>query len=362
VSNTPDGVYANSAVASSPTTLALSLSTAVYSFTFSYAAGNAGQWGKIRAYNGSTYSALNDASPFHFGGGTTLATLRQKLGKLTNDLVSGTTTSAGNTVTANCNQIDIYKNPTSYFVGQYFNSTALGEVTEVTAFVKAGGVFTLFPAITSVGSGVAFEVTQRWTPGEYREAINWAIAACYPRLSKSIVNTGFLSAEDIFSYAVPNDIKAVDKVEMESADRATYPDRLGQPWREVAFEPIKDGLQHTIEFKRQLPYVAATTTTTPVTLPVRRIRIRGTGMLSQLYNDSDSVEVLDPQVELIIFMAAQYLYARMPARAASTDREFYEKQAKFYMSMFENYKGTFSSGRPARRMWQQPARWGRGAR
>jgi hypothetical protein len=47
-----------------------------YIATFEYAAGNPSQWFKVRAYNGSSYSPLSDASPSHGGGGTTLSQLR----------------------------------------------------------------------------------------------------------------------------------------------------------------------------------------------------------------------------------------------------------------------------------------------
>ncbi len=349
VANTPDGAYTNAGVAPTPATLAAASTAETYEFLFEYAAGNPAQYYKVRAYDGSSYSSINDASPFHGGGGTTLAVLRQRLGKRLRDLVSGVTTSAGDTDTANANSFAIIRYPDDYFNNWYFRRTDTDEVAQVSAFVKTGGVFTLSPAITSVDVDVPFEVTKRWTPDEYRDALNDAIAIAYPVLNRTIVSTALRTAEDadgnfIYEYTVPHDIRILAKVEVESGLYSTSTDGRvhGRPWEDLPFIQYRDGLQTKIEFKRS-------------TDADRRMRIRGTGPLSLLHDDSDYVEVTHPQTELLIYLAAHYLWKLLPADAAATDIDRAEQMSDYFMALYMKDKDTFGTPRPAQTIWQHDA-------
>lgn len=349
--NTPDGVYANSSATVSPTTLALMSSGTDYEATFTYAGGNAGMWFKVRLYNGSTYSDINDSTPFHGGGGTTFGALRQGLGTMLNDMVIATTTSIGNTTTANISDLKVIRWPDDYFIDFFFHATALGDKSIVTDSAKTGGVITVSPAVTSIASGVAVELTRRFTPEDYRDAINWAIAAAYPKLNRTVTVTSLRTAEDIYQIQVPQDIRVVKKVEIETdSSGLTTPltaTERGHPWREIPYSLIPDGLVQFIEFKNQLPYDPA----------ARRLRVTGEGLLSRVYNDSDMVEIVEPQSTLLLFLAAHHLYTLPPQSSAASDREFYEAQAKYFANMYEGYKNQYASGRAPRKVWGHDQRW-----
>ncbi len=349
-SNTPDGNYQNSSVVSSPATLALALSTEVYTFTFIASSQNPGQWFKVRYYDGVNYSPLSDSSPFHGGGGTTLVVLRQKLGLMLDDLRTGTAIATTNTTQVTHAEPMLLLEPDSMFVNWLFNNTTRGIWRAATASSQSGATITM-PAITAQAAGDSFEISRRFTPSQYREAINWALASTYPTISRSITNTGYITAEDSYRYQIPQDIRTVDRVEIADADsQANHPDRLGAPWREIAFDPIQDGLLRYVELKKQLSF-------DPTQL---KIRIRGTGPLSQLYNDSDYTEALDPQIDLTMYKAASRLWFLKLAGAASTDRDYYKEQAAFWDAAYEKGKASgAASPRQPHKMWQKQAQWAR---
>jgi hypothetical protein len=204
----------------------------------------------------------------------------------------------------------------------------------------------LSPAVTSVTSGTAFELFKRWTPEEYREAINWAIVNAYPYVNRQIVYTGTYTAEDTFRYQVPADIKMVTKVEFESNNNldSTDPNKRGQPWRRVAFEQIRDGLLLYLEFKTD-PFKKTGN-------EARRIRIHGDGPVSQVFDYTDFTEVVEPQTDLIVYLAAHRLYTMLVGDQARSDNDRYEAMAKYYLNIYENMKGQHSSGRRAQNFFQ----------
>lgn len=345
-SNTSDGTFADSSATVSPSTIAAALAAETYTFTFTYSAGSPAQWFRVRAYDGSNYSSLSDARPFHGGGGTTLATLRQKLGAEIRDMVVGTAT-GGSTATATVTNPRFTRWRDDYFNNQFFNNTTNGNWTVVTDWaVSTGtGTFTLSPAITSVTNGDNIEVSRRWTPEEYRDAINWAITALYPTFNRSIVNTGLRTDTNIYQFDVPHDIRAVTSVEIESWANNSSEDAAtrGHPWVDVPFRIIRDGLRQKIEIERNYS-------------PDRRLRIMGTGTLSQLYNDTDYVELIDPDIDIVVYYAAFHLYRGLPNDASSSDIDRYENLAKHYWGLAENTKDQYARGRQPMRLWSAEAR------
>ncbi len=344
-SNFPEGPYANTG-ATVNYTIAQSIAALDYVFTFESSGSTAGQWFKVRAFNGSSYSELSDASPFPGGGGVTLAYVRRRLGLFINDMIAAQTTAVGDANTAICTSVEVARLNDDELNGWVFHRLDDNGMALVSDFIKATGTIELGTNLTTLGSGVAFEVTRRFLPSDYRQAINDAISSSYPLLNRTIVHTGNLTAEDVYEYQIPHDIRTVSKVELEDI---TYAATEGHPWRETNWVAVKDGLIRKIEFKRQQPYVAG----------ARRIRITGIGPLEQLYNDTDTVSIDENQVDLLVYRAAFHLYSKLPARAASTDREFYQEMAKFYLSLYDANKVSSGSGRPPRRNWGPIGRWGR---
>lgn len=348
--NNPEGPFVT-------TGLRDALVSGTLTYTFAFTTGNASQWGKVLLWDGTNNSPLSDSYAFPFAGAITLKVLRQRTGKMLSDLKAGTTTAAGNTVTAKCNQIGFARYPTDYFVGKFWHTISNGEQSIITADVLTTGehVFTLSPAVTSVSSGFDFEVTTRWMRDEYRDSINWALEYAYPTLSQSIVSTDILSADEIYSYQVPGHIRKVNRFEIESSlnTSSTDPASYGQPWREVPFTPQRNGNQLTLEFKRPLMSSTVQATSTEA----RRCRITGTGPLSLLYNDTDSVEITSPQADLVCYLAAHRLYSLLPNDAASSDRDFYQDQAKYYMSLYQGKKVDHGSPKEPVHTWQKQTLW-----
>jgi len=355
-SNVPEGPYTDSGATSSPATLALIL-TALEPFdaSFTFAAGNAAQWFKVVTYDGVSTSDINDAPRFHGGGGTTLQVIRQKIGSLTNTMFSGTTTAAGagGGSTAINTQAKFTRFRDDYFGGGtgvdgwFFNNLTSNTWSVVSDWVQSTGTFTFSPVFAAqVASGTQFEVMARWTPDEYRDAINWAIVNSYPTLSKPIMDTGTVTEEDIFVYTIPNNIRILNKIELESGSDLTSTNNKtrGMPWRRIAYSELDDGLERTVEFKREL-------------VEGHRLRFTGTTMLNLLYNDSDYVEVIDPQVDLIVNLAAHKLYAMLANNDASSDIDRYKGQANYYLALFDQYKKTRSSRRKSKMTWGHDARW-----
>jgi hypothetical protein len=238
-------------------------------------------------------------------------------------------------------------------VGWYIQRTDTGAWSQVTAWDTATKTLTFSPAIASVGSGVPIILTSRWTPNEYRRAVNWAIRNSYPTMSRSIIYTGLRTqvenGTDIYFYRTPLDMRTINSVEMETdvdlATSATAVDR-GHPWRGIAFTPTKDGMEKGFEVKNALP-------------DDRRLRVFGTGPLQQLYEQTDFVEVVDPETELLVYLAASHLYSLLTNEAASTDVDRYADMAKVNMGLYASHKSSLAPGRPAQSNWSQQSRWGR---
>jgi hypothetical protein len=355
-SDSPEGPFTDSGATPSPATLAL-VRTALAPFhvDFPFATGNGAMYYKVLAYDGVSVSDINDAQTFHGGGGTTLRAIRQRVGKLIHAMHIGTTTSAGaaNGSTAIANVAKFTRFRDTYFGGGagvdgwFYNNLATNEWTVVSNWVQSSGTFTFSPAFAAqVGNASLFEVMARWTPDEYRDAINWAIVNCYPILSKPVVDTGTITQEDIFSYPIPNSIRILNSIEIEAGDNLANTDNRtrGMPWRRIPYALIDDGLNRSVEFKRELQ-------------ESRRLRFTGTTMLNGLYNDTDYIEVIDPQVDLIVYLAAHRLYALLSNTDAASDIDRYQQQASYYLSLFEQYKKTRATRRKAKMNWAHDARW-----
>ena len=346
-SNTQEGPYVT-------TTQRALLVATTYSYTITWASGNYAQWFKIRLWNGSTNSDSADSKSFHGNGGTTLAALREETAKHMYKHVKGTTSAAGSTTTAKSNNVRFTRRPDDYYVGQFFHNLVNGEWSEITDNTNTAGVvtFTFSPALTSVGSGVDFEILGVWTPEEYRDAINWSIINNFPKLNQSIVHTGLLALDDTYQYTVPNAIRVVTKVELEALNGLTETTQAkrGHPWREVAFELLDEGLTQKIELKGQIFNSGWT--------DGRRIRITGTGMLNLLYSDTDYVELVTPQTNLISYLAAHRLYSLLSNSSPASDVDRYRDQANYFMAMYNEHKKNNVSKRKAKRRWQHDARWG----
>lgn len=342
--NTPDGSYANASATVSPATLALMSSGEDYEATLTYSAGSPAQWFKVLVFDGSNYSHVSDAAPFHGGGGTTLAVIRQRLGKEIRDMRVGTLTTSTTTTSAVFATGDVTRFTDDYFNQHFFHNTTRGAWTQVTDWVQSTKTATV-PAITSQASGDSVELTARFTPDEYRDAINWAIQFAYPFLSRTIVSTALRTATNIYQFDVPHDIKSVSSLEIESSmySSSTVAATRGHPWRDVPFKIIRDGLRQKIELES---FYA----------PDLRLRLIGTGPLSQLYNDSDYVEEIGPQVDLIVYYAAHHLYTGLTNDAASTDIDRYKQLADHYWTLAERCKPQHSQPRPAKRMWSPQVR------
>lgn len=344
VADRPDGVYTNTGVTPQPATLAAMQSSATYEAVFEATSQNPAQWFRVRAYNGSTYTPLSDAAPFHGGGGTTLAVLRAALGKRLRDYVAATTTAAGTTTTAICTSFDVVRYPDNYFNNWFWRNTATGEMSQVTGFTKGTGTLTLSPAVAAVGSGVGFELTKRWTPDEYRDALNWAIKSSYPTLSRTVISTSILTKDNVYQYQIPQDIRMLGRVEVESTTAGTSQATRGHPWSDVPYTIVRDGLVQKIELKRELA-------------AGRRLRLTGTGQLSQLYNDSDYVEIGPPQTDLLVYLAAHYLWKLLPNDAAATDIDRAEQLADYYMALYLKDRDTGAVPRTPKHYWAHDQLW-----
>jgi len=342
VANTPDGAYTNSGVTPSPATIALMESGENFTATFTYSGGTVAQWGKIRGFDGSNYTPLADAVPFHFGGGTTLTRVRQLLGKEIRDLRTGTATTSTDANTVITSTPDIFRWQTGTFNNAFLHNTTRSGWAQITSSTKGASTTTieLGANIASQATGDSFEITKRWTPDEYRDAINWAIVSSYPWLARQVTNTGLMTADQVFRHQVPHDIKSVLSVEIETDAHITSESQAtrGHPWIDVPFAIRKEGLLQYIELE------------TPYT-PNRRLRVTGIGPLSQLYNESDYVEEMQPQVELLVYLAAFRLFRNYVNDAASSDIDRYEALAGHYMGLCEKFKQAHQQSRPARRWW-----------
>lgn len=351
--SSPDGSFTDTGLSPTPTLLSTANTAGPpHDFTFAYSGGNAAMWFKVVLYNGATTTNLNDASAFHGGGGTTLQVIRQRIGKLTHNMQIGATTSAGGVGgnTAICTTANFTRFRDDYFGGGtgvdgwFFNNLGTNTWTVVSDWTQSTGTFTFSPVFAAqVGSAVSFEVSNRWTPDEYRDAINWAIVSSYPVLSKPIVDTSIVTVDNIMTYSIPNNIRILNKIEIET-DRDTIDNAAGMPWRQVTYGEIDDGLSRSVEFKHELS-------------SGRRLRFTGTTMLNQLYNDSDYVEVIDPQVDLIVYLAAHRLYAMLANTDTGSDIDRVQQQATYYMTLYNEGKTKHSSRRKSKKIWSSGSQW-----
>ena len=354
-SNGPEGPWVLATITASPSTLALLLAADLpYTTTIIFSDGNAAMWFKVVPYgSGPGYGSLSDSDSFHGDGGTTLAYLRKRLGRQTKDLISGTTTAGGSTTTAICTSFNFTRFIDDHFVNWYFHNLSNGDVSLITGFVKSTGTFTFSPAITSVDSSVSFEVTRMWTPEEYREAINWGIVNLYPILSKTYVDTsirtqltdsGDNTYELQFKYDVPSSIRRVSNVEIETDSTIITYNERGHPWRPVPFEPYYINLERGFEIKVSLP-------------DDRRLRVTGEGLHDLLYEDTDYVDLVDPEINLLIYLAASNLYALLPVEAASSDIDRYERMSKYYLGLYGEFRDKHKVARPHRKFWSPQNKW-----
>lgn len=344
--SSPDGTYTNTSVTPTPATLALVSSGGTpYLTTFSDSTGNPSGWFKVLPYDGANYGALSDASPFHGGGGTTLATLRQHLGDELRDMRIGTLTTGSNSTTAIFSTIDVARWQDHYFDNWFANNTTRGLWAPVGAWTNSTATATTPLGITSQATGDTVELTRRFTPDEYRKALNWAIVSAYPVLSKTIVNTSLETQTTVYQFDVPQDIKSVSSLEIESGNFITSTNAAtrGFPWTDIPFKIIKDGIRQKIELDSFLT-------------PGRRLRIIGTGPMSQLYNDTDYVEEIEPQLDILVYYAAFRLYSSLPNDAASSDIDRYNQQSQHYWQLASQLKDSYMQSRPPKRMWSAESR------
>ena len=349
--NSPDGVYANTNVTpSDPSTSTSTLATLntyglPYVTTFAYSAGNPAQWFKVVPYNGAAYAALNDSNPFQGGGGTTLQVLRQHLGDEIRDMRIGTLTTGTTSTSAVLAGTDLTRFADSFFNSWFLNDTTQKLWAPIGTWTNSTATATVPLGITGAVSGDSVELTRRFTPDEYRKALNWAIVSAYPVLNKTIVNTSIETQVTFYRYEVPQDIISVSSVEIESGAFISNTDShiRGMPWKQVPFRITKDGLYRTIELGSYLT-------------PGRRLRIIGTGPMSQLYNDSDFIEEIEPQLDLLVYFAAYRLYRTLVNDSASSDIDRYAQLADHYMQRAQMLKDSYAQSRPAKRMWSEDVR------
>ncbi|MFA6135028.1 MAG: hypothetical protein WC869_13515 [Phycisphaerae bacterium] len=342
----PDGVYQDSGVTPDPATLAAAVTAEDYEFEFSYSGGSPSQWFKVRAKQGISYSDIYLSSPFTGGSGVTLAYLRRRLGKMLGDMAVITTTASADANTATCTGFEVKRWPDNYFNGQFIYRPATDEDAIIDSSTQSTGALNFSPDNgTTVGSGVVLEITKRWTHSEYNEAINWACVAAYPVLSRPIVNTGLLTIADTMVYTAPQDILTITSVEIESKFQpdSTDPAVRGRPWSQVPFAPLNEGLN--VKFELNWPEMED-----------QRLRVCGTGYLSQMAEDTDSTECLQHNADLLLAKAAERLFSLMSMNAASSDRDFYIEQESRFKSLYLESKPSQRSKRSAQRRWGADAR------
>lgn len=347
----PDGTYADSGITPSPTTLALALSGETYTFAFSYSGGSASQWFKVRAKQGVTYSDTFLSAPFQGGSGVSLRYLRRRLGFMLNDMTVFTTTASADANTATCTSFDIRRWPDAYFNNSFLYRVGTGENGIIDSSTQAGAINFSPDAGSTVASGEVLEITKRWTHDEYVKAINWACVNSYPTLSRPIVNSGVMTVDDSHLYVVPQDILTINFVEIETARNPLSDDLAvrGQPWQKVPHENIYDGLQ--LKFELDVPEAED-----------KRLRITGTGYISQMASDDDSTECHPHNADLLLYKAAYRLWSLKGMDAASSDRDFYMQQAQMFDALFEKDKASFRSKRKPQFLWGADARAGGGYR
>lgn len=352
VASSPDGAYAvASGAACSPTTLAGAVTATDYTFTFTYSSGNAAQWYKVVPYDGANDAPLSDSKPFHGGGGTTLAVLKAKLGKLLGDYRESTTTGAGSTTSFVCDDVNVAREQDGFYVGWTFVNASNDEWSPITAWDRSTKTGTLEFTLTSVGDSTSIQLFKRWDPGAYRDAINMAIAELYPILNQKIDYRGLLTADDTFEFTLPGNIREVSSVYVESAlnSDSTAEATRGYPYRKIPFKVRQDGLLQRLEFDVD-PFDETGQT-------ARRIRILGEGPVSQLYNDSDYVELVEPQTNLILYLAASMLYTYMISGAASSDIDRYDTLSKWWWGKYAKYEGQFGSERLPGNVFTDQVTW-----
>ena len=349
--SSPDGVYANAGATVSPATLAAAITAESYTFEFTYGSGNSAMWYKVVPYNGASYAPISDSQPFHGGGGTTLAVLKTKLGKMLGDYREGTTTASGSTTTFKCNSVEIAREPDGMYEGWTFVNADNNEWSPVSAWTRSTFTGTLEFTLTSVASSTSFQLFKRWNPTEYKDAINAAIAECYPILNQKIDYRGLLTADDIYEFTIPGNIREVSSVMIESSNNSTSTVEAtrGHPWRKIPFQVVGDGLLQRLEFKTE-PFDESADT-------ARRIRILGEGQISQLNADTDYLELVEPQTNLVLYLAASQLFQNLISNAASSDIDRYDTLSKWWLGKFQAYRDQFASGRLPGNIFSDQVMW-----
>lgn len=352
--NSPDQEFTDSSATVSHTLEELLDTDATpYTMTFTYTGGNYSQWFKFIPEGVGVTWAASLSSPFHGGGGISLLSMRQKLGKETKNMIPETTTSSGSFTTAVCTspKIKIYKD--DYFGGTpntrgwYFYRLDTQEWDEISNFVQSTGTFTFKSGFgTSVDSGTQFELWRQWNPDEVRDAINWALVESYPSLNKPIIDYSFITEETKFQMYIPNDILTIAKIEIESEENNTSTDsrERGHPWDLVPYEELTDSLQRIAEFKVELP-------------AERRVRVVGTGLLSRMFSDSDFTEIREPQVDMVIYLAVSYLFFILANNAPHTDVNRWREQYTFYKGLYDNRVKSIPVKRVAKKTFGHDSIW-----
>jgi len=312
----------------------------VYTFTFTYSGGSPSAWFKARGKNGVTFSDLHLSSPFPGGAGVTLKYLRRTLGFLVNDLTVFTTTASADANTATSTGFDIRRWPDGHFNNAFLYRVATEESAVIDSSTQAGAINFSPDNSTTVGSGAELEITRRWTRDEYVKAINWACVNGYPTISRPIINSGIMTVDDSHLYSVPQDMLTINYVEIETERNPTSTDNAvrGQPWGMVHHEPIYDGLQ--LKFELSVPLREE-----------RRMRVTGTGYISQMSDDTDTTELHPHNAELLLHLAAHRLWTLSSASAASSDRDFYNQNAQMYLGLYEKNKASQRTKRKPQRRW-----------
>lgn len=331
--NTPDMTPADTGVS-------VALDSLTYEYELEYTSGNKSQWFRVVLYNGVTTSSLVEAPWIHGQGGTNLTTLRRRVGEVTGDLIAESTTGAGavDGSTVVCNDPEVTRFEDGHFIGWYVYLPDTGDWSQVSNSV--GQTLTVSPAFSAqVADATNFELMKRWTPKQYRDAINRAIINAYPQLSRSIISTALRTVADTYVYTQPADMISLSSVEVETdEDLAVGTADRGYPWRQVPFERLHNGIQRQFELRAPLP-------------EDRRLRLMGQGLFNQVYADSDWVEVGFPEAEIIVYGAAHHLFQLLITTSAATDRDFYKEMAGMFLAMQKEYSGPLGTGRKAKRMW-----------
>lgn len=343
----PEGPYSNASVTWSPTTLALMSSGEDYTATATYTSGDPSYFYKIRLYNGSSYSDLSESETFQGGGGFRLRELRESIGKEIRELRTGVCVAGTSTSQVVVQTAGIQRAPTNYYNGWFVNNFTRSAWSVVTASTRnaSDNTCTVSPVITAQASGDEIELLRRFTPDEYRDAINWAITTSYPVLGKVTDYREIMTATNIFEYDLPLSIRNIKSVEIESLNNSdsTVQATRGHPWSEIPYEIIQDGIHNRLRLRSYYP-------------PARRLRIVYFIPLDNLYNEADYVNIYGEQLNYLKYLAIHKLYDGMINDGAASDREFFKERSLAYWGKADTLKSRVMTRRPAHHVWQASER------